>query len=410
MASGKLNALKVKTLTKLGRYGDGSGLWLQVRDAEHRSWLFRYMMAGKQRQMGLGPFPDVSLAEARDEAHKCRAAVRRGVDPIEDRRQAKAATRDKSRALTFRQVADRYIAAHEPGWRNEKHKYQWRQTLDVACEQIGAMPVDAITTGDVMSVLEPIWRTKSETASRLRGRIESVLDYAAARSWRTGENPARWRGHLAKLLPAPSKVTTVQHHAALEWRHVNAFMAELRDADGVAARALEFTILTAARTGEAIGAKWTEVDMQAATWVVPAIRMKAGREHKVPLSEAALGTLRSMLPLRDAAAGDWVFPGKRRGKPLSNMGMMMLLRRMQRGDLTVHGFRSAFRDWCSESTNHPREVAEQALAHILADKVEAAYRRGDLFEKRRLLMEDWAKFCAHARAADLNVPGELEQV
>lgn len=403
MASGKLTALKLKALTRPGRYGDGAGLWLQVRDAQHRSWLFRYSIAGKPRQMGLGPFPDVPLADARETARQCRAAVRQGKDPIEERRSAKAAARDASRAMTFRQVVDRYLTAHEAGWRNAKHRYQWRATLDLACKQIGGASVSGIATGDVMRVLDPIWRDKPETASRLRGRIESVLDYAAAHGWRTGENPARWRGHLAKLLPAPDKIAKVEHHAALPWSDIGAFMAELRDENGVAARALEFAILTAGRTGEVIGATWSEIDMHARLWTVPGDRMKAGREHRVPLSEAAMAVLKVMAPLRDDNAGGWIFPGGRKDQHLSNMGMMMLLRRMKRGDLTVHGFRSAFRDWCAEATNHPREVAEQALAHTLADKVEAAYRRGDLFEKRRRLMEDWAGFCARAAATPANV-------
>jgi integrase len=396
MTSGKLTALKIKTLTRPGRYGDGGGLWLQVRDAQRRSWLFRYSIAGTPRQMGLGPFPDVPLADAREAARQCRAATRQSKDPIEERRSAKATARNTSRAMNFRQVADRYIAAHEAGWRNAKHRYQWRATLDLACEQIGRTPVAAIATGDVMRVLDPIWREKPETASRLRGRIESVLDYAAAHGWRGGENPARWRGHLAKLLPAPDKVAKVKHHAALPWPEIGMFMAELRDENGVAARALEFAILTVGRTGEVIGATWPETDIRAALWVVPPLRMKAGREHRVPLSEAALAVLEAMAPLRDDQSGGWVFPGGRAGRPLSNMGMMMLMRRMKRPNLTVHGFRSSFRDWCGEATNHPREVAEQALAHTLSDKVEAAYRRGDLFEKRRRLMEDWATFCARS--------------
>ncbi len=354
--------------------------------------------------MGLGPFPDVALADAREAARQCRAAVRQGNDPIEDRRKAQAAARDTPRAMTFRQVADRYLAAHEAAWRNEKHRYQWRATLDLACEQMGRTTVAAVATGDVMRVLDPIWREKPETASRLRGRIESVLDYAAAHGWRTGENPARWRGHLAKLLPPPSKIATVEHHAALPWSEIDTFMAELRDEDGVAARALEFTILTAARTGEVIGGTWPEIDVRAALWTVSGARMKAGREHRVPLSDAAMAILKAVAPLRDDDTGGWIFPSVRKGQHLSNMGMMMLLRRMNRGDLTVHGFRSTFRDWCSESTNHPREVAEQALAHTLSDKVEAAYRRGDLFEKRRRLMEDWANFCGRPATTAEVVP------
>ena len=252
MAGGKLSPLKIKNLTAPGRYGDGGGLWLQVRDAQHRSWLFRYTAGRKQRQMGLGPFPDVSLAEAREAARESRGAVRRGIDPIENRKGARAAARAASDALTFQQVADRYIAAHEAAWQNAKHRWQWRQTINLACEQIGKMPAAAIATGDVLRVLEPIWHTKTETAKRLRGRVKSVLDYATARGWRSGENPARWRGHLANLLPPPGKIAKVKHHKALPWQQIGSFMAELRADEGIAARALEFTILTAARSGEAV--------------------------------------------------------------------------------------------------------------------------------------------------------------
>jgi integrase len=296
--------------------------------------------------------------------------------------------------MTFKQVADRYIAAHEAAWRNEKHRWQWRQTLDLTCEQIGKIPVAAIATGEVMKVLEPLWTEKTETAARLRGRIESVLDYAAARGWRSGENPARWRGHLAKLLPPPNKIAKVQHHAALPWQEIGAFMAELREQDGIAARALEFTILTAARTGETIGALRREVDWDAAVWTVPAERMKAGKEHRVPLTEAAMTVLQAAAPLSGKDPRAWLFSGNRPDQHLSNMAMIMLLRRMKRPDLTVHGFRSTFRDWCSEATNHSREIAEKALAHLVGDETERSYQRGDLLEKRRRLMKDWAKFCA----------------
>lgn len=399
---GKLTALKVKGLTRPGRYGDGSGLWIQVRDPEHRSWLFRYTVNGRQRQMGLGPLPDVTLADAREAAGKCRAALREGIDPIERRRKDKADLRDAAGAMTFRQVADRYLAAHEAAWTSVKHRRHWRATLDLAHAAFGERSISSVTTGDVMRVLEPIWHEKPETASRLRGRMEAVLDYAAARGWRSGDNPARWRGHLAKLLPMPTKIARVQHHAALPWPEIGAFMAELRDEASAGARALEFLILTACRTSEAIGARWSEINMPEAIWIIPAERMKADREHRVPLSDAALDVLRTMLPAR---VGDdaFVFLGTRTGMPLSNMAMMMLLRRMGRGDLTVHGFRSTFRDWAAETTGYTREVAEQALAHALENKVEAAYRRGDLFEKRRRLMADWAQFCAaiQPRTADV---------
>ena len=394
MAVNKLSALGTKRLVKPGRYGDGGGLWLQVRSADQRSRLFRYALHSNARQKGHGPVLDVSLAEAREAAGTCRRLLREGVDAIEQRRTERinAAT---AQGLTFREVAERYLAANEDAWRNDKHRYQWRQTLEVAHAVFGARPVAAVATGDVTSVLEPIWRLKTETAKRLRGRIETVLDYATAQGWRSGDNPARWRGHLSNILPAPQRIARVEHHAALPWPEMAKFMAALRDEVGIAARALEFTVLTAARTGETLGATWQEIDLEAALWTVPAARMKAGREHRVPLSPATVKVLREMLPLRGTARGPyWVFPGGRAGKPLSNMSMNMLLRRMGKSELTVHGFRSCFRDWSAEATDYPREVAEQALAHQLSNKVEAAYRRGDMLEKRRRCMEDWAVFCA----------------
>jgi integrase len=301
-------------------------------------------------------------------------------------------------AMTFRAVTNAYLAAHEAGWRNPKHRAQWRATLKTyVFPHFGELPVADVNTGHVMAALEPIWREKAETASRLRGRIEAVLDYAAARGWRTGENPARWRGHIANLLPRRSKIARVEHHAALPWQDISAFLIDLRSRDGLGARALEFAILTAARTGEVLGARWSEINLDEAVWTVPAKRMKAGQEHRVPLSDAALAIVRALLPLRpadDAEGKAFVFPGARRSRPLSGMAMLMLLRRMGRADLTAHGFRSTFRDWAAECTGYAREVAEAALAHTLRDKVEAAYRRGDLFEKRRRLMDDWAAFCA----------------
>jgi integrase len=344
--------------------------------------------------MGLGPFPDVSLADAREAAREARAVVRKGLDPIEQRRKAKDKQHRAIRSPTFRQAADRYIASHEASWRNEKHRWQWGQTLDLACEAIGNTPITGIATADVLRVLEPIWRTKTETAARLRGRIESVLDFATAHGGRTGENPARWRGHLANLLPPPGKLAKVEHHAALPWQQIGHFMAELRDHEGIAARALEFTILTAARTGETIGSTKLEIDLKNGIWTLPPTRMKAGLEHRVPLSTAALTVLDTVAPLWDVSSEGWLFPGTDLSKPLSNMAMIMLLRRMGHGDITVHGFRSTFRDWAAEATNHPREIAEKALAHVVGDETERSYQRGDLVAKRRRLMEDWAAFCA----------------
>ena len=390
----KLNNLTIKRLTRPGRYGDGNGLWLQVRDADRRSWLFRYKIAGRPRQMGLGPFDLVSLAEAREAALEARKLVFRGVDPIEHRNAARTVGQEAEPVITFREVAKRYIAAHEAGWRNEKHRWQWNATLEAHCYPVmGARPVAAIDTGMVMRVLDGLWTEKPETATRIRGRIESVLDYAKARGWRTGENPARWKGHLQNLLPRRSKVARVKHHAAMPWPEVGAFMVALRKVESMSAVALDFTILTAARTGETIGARWSEIDLAAKVWTIPAERMKAGQEHRVPLTDAALRILETVLPMR-ASAASFVFPGMRSGTGLSQMALVMALRRLGHGGVTVHGFRSTFRDWAAERTNYPREVAEAALAHALRDKVEAAYRRSDLFEKRRRLMDEWAAFCA----------------
>ena len=391
---GKLNAARLRTLTKPGSHGDGNGLYLQVRGPEHRSWLFRFKVAGAGHLMGLGPFPDVSLAEAREAATAARRLLRAGINPIEQRRAARIEAASRAGLNTFAEVAHAYIAAHEGGWRNAKHRAQWRSTLDTyAMPTIGGLSVAAIDTGHVMRVLESIWRETPETASRTRGRIESVLDYATARGWRVGDNPARWRGHLANLLPSRAKLARVQHHPALPWRDIAAFMSELVARSGTAALALRFAILTAARTGEVLGARWSEIDMAEAMWTVPGTRMKAGREHRVPLSDAACDVLREMAKARSKPDG-FVFAGAKPGAGLSSMALLMLLRRMGWGGLTTHGFRSTFRDWAAEATGTAREVAEAALAHTLSDKVEAAYRRGDLIEKRRRLMEDWAAFCA----------------
>ena len=415
----KLNAARLRTLTKPGTYGDGAGLYLQVRmpakqgqqdgsekpKQPNRSWLYRFKLHGKPHLMGLGTVDDVSLAEARDAAAVARKLVRQGVNPIHQRRVARVEAAAQA-SLTFAQVADAYISAHERSWRNAKHRQQWRNTLDTYADPIlGKLPVSQVKLGDVMRILEPLWQDKTETASRLRGRIEAVLDYATARGWRTGENPARWRGHLDNLLPARSKVARVEHHAALPWRDIGAFMAALSEEEGISALALRFAILTAARTGEVIGARWSEFDMGEAVWTVPAGRMKAAREHRVPLSERVLDVLREMAKLRTNPNVDgFVFPGGKLGKPLSSMALLMLLRRMGRGDLTAHGFRSTFRDWCAEATNYPREVAEAALAHTLRDKTEAAYQRGDLMEKRRRVMADWTTFCGRPATAGEVVP------
>jgi integrase len=390
----KLTALGVKRQNKPGRYGDGGGLWLQVRDADHKSWLFRYTSTSRrQRQMGLGSLETVSLAEARDAALAARKQVEAGVDPIEAKQQ-KAVEESQRNRSTYQEVAELYIAAHKAGWKNPKHAWQWDATLKAHVFPVfGGKLVAAVDTGDVMRALEPIWHKIPETASRLRGRIEVILDYAKARDWREGENPARWRGHIRNLLPIRDKIQKVQHHPALPWGEIGAFMVDLRDEKGTAARAVEFVILTAARTNEAFLATWGEVDLRTKIWRVGALRMKGGVDHSVPLCAAAVELLNGLRP-ENPDGGALIFPAKREGKPLSNMAGTMLLRRMKRGDITVHGFRSTFRDWAADATNHPREVAEAALAHILENKVEAAYRRSELLAKRASLMEDWGRFCA----------------
>ena len=374
-----------------GLYADGGGLYLRVTPTEARMWLYRFQMHGRRRDMGLGPTDLYSLAEARQKALEARKLVAEGVDPIEAR-QAKrsAAAVDASKGMTFRACAEAYINAHRSGWRNPKHAAQWPATLDAyAYPHFGSLPVQAVDVGLVLKAIEPIWTVKPETASRVRGRIEIVLDWATARGYRQGENPARWRGHLENLLPPRSKVRRVEHYAALPYAEVAAFVADLRQQEGVGARALEFAILTAARTGEVIGARWGEINIAERLWTVPADRMKAGKEHRAPLSDAAMAIVEKMAAIRQ---GDHLFPGGKAERPISNMAMLMLLRRMGRDDLTAHGFRSTFRDWAAECTNFPAEVAEMALAHTVGDKLEAAYRRGDLFQKRREIMAAWANF------------------
>jgi integrase len=363
--------------------------------------VYRFMLAGKAREMGLGPLPDTTLSEARGKALEARKLRWEGIDPIEHRKAVRAHARlDAAKAITFKECADAYIRAHKAGWRNAKHADQWESTLTTYADPVfGSLPVQSIDTGLVMRVLEGIWGEKPETAGRVRGRIEVILDWATVRGYRQGENPARWRGHLDKLLPKRSKVARVEHHSALPYREIGAFLASLRAQEGTGARALEFAILTAARTGEILGARWDELDLEAAIWAIPAGRMKGEREHRVPLSAPAMAVVEA---LKQTRTGDHVFPGGKARRPLSNMAMLVLLRRMNRSDLTVHGFRSTFRDWAAEKTAYPNEVVEMALAHAVGNKVEAAYRRGDLFDKRRPLMDDWAAFC-DAPAADGNV-------
>lgn len=403
---GRLTALKVDKTKFPGMYADGAGLYLRVTEEGTKNWVLRYMLARKPRWMGLGPVSLFGLQEARAKALDARRLRHEGVDPIEARRAAKQQARlDAAKAITFRECAEKYIEAHKASWKNAKHATQWPSTLKTyAYPVIGSLPVQAIDTALITKIIEPIWSKKPETANRVRGRIEAVLDWAKARGFRAGENPARWRGHLDNLLPSRNKVRKVEHHAALAYPEIGGFIASLRQQEGIAAQALEFTILTAARTGEVIGATWGEIDLTAKMWVIPASRMKAGREHRVPLSARAVEIVAAMKKLAgdEVSSKAPVFPSAKPGKPLSNMAFLMLLRRMSRDDVTAHGFRSTFRDWCAERTSFPGDVAEMALAHHVSDKVEAAYRRGDLFEKRRRLMDEWAKFCGTMPPANQN--------
>ena len=390
----KLTQLKVDKLRSPGLYGDGAGLSLKVTAAGSKSWIYRYMLVGKAHWMGLGSYPDVGLAEAREKAADLRKLTRQGIDPLAERRKETSVLRAAiAKTITFDAAAEKFIDAHKDGWRNEKHIEQWRSTLKTyASPTIGKLDVSLIDTAHIMTILEKddFWKTKTETASRVRGRIESVLDWATARKYRTGENPARWKGHLDKLLPARTKVKKAEHHAALPWAEIGAFMESLRDQQGIAARAVEFVILTAVRSGEVRGATWEEFDLDAGMWVIPAERMKAKREHRVPLSSKALAVLKVQ---KEAFPMGYAFPGAKEGKPLSDMSLTAVLRRMERHDITVHGFRSTFRDWGAEATAYPSEMLEMALAHTISNKVEAAYRRGDMIEKRRRLMQDWSDFC-----------------
>lgn len=387
----ELGALAVSRIERRGInfVGGVAGLGLNVTKSGSKSWVLRYQVAGRRRDMGLGGYPDVPLATAKELARAARLKLSQGIDPIQESREKKSAmVAAQLSAVTFKKAAEQYVEAHEAGWRNAKHSQQWRNTIETyANPVIGRLLVQDVRLQHVLSILEPIWRTKTETASRLRNRIELVLDWAAARGLRDGPNPARWKGHLDKLLPAPSRVATKSHHRALPFSEAPAFMRRLRRQAGVGARALEFLVLTAARSGEVRGAKWDEFDESTATWTVPAGRMKAGREHRVPLSGTALALLRRQ---RETSVSDFVFPGAGEG-PLSDMTLSAVLKRMG-VDAVPHGFRSTFRDWCAEATNYANELGEMALAHTVADKVEAAYRRGDLFVKRRSLMDDWAAY------------------
>ena len=402
MALGKLTARAVETLKKAGRHSDGGGLYLHVKSSGAKSWTFISVANGKRREIGLGALSSVPLIEARRKAQEAREAIARGDDPLATLRPQEAAA-----IPLFGKFADDLICELESGWRNPKHRDQWRVTLGTvpynlakvridkkahsahvkALNALRAAPVDAIDTPQVLAVLKPLWLTAPETASRLRGRIEAVLDAAKAGKHRTGDNPAAWRGHLQSLLPKRAKLTR-GHHAAMPFEALPEFIERLRGRDSISARCLEFLILTASRSGEALGARWSEIDLDKAVWVIPSIRMKAAREHRVPLSDRALAIVKA---LNETRVSEYVFSG--RGKqPLSSMAMAMLLRDLAPG-VTIHGMRSAFRDWAGEATNFPRDVAEQALAHAVGDETERAYRRGDALEKRRLMMAQWSDWC-----------------
>lgn len=398
----ELGALEINRLNTPGLHfvGGVAGLALQLTATGARSWILRVMVGGKRRDMGLGGYPDVTLAGAKESAREARKKIKAGIDPIEDAKAKRSALyAARAASMTFSDAAKAFIAVKEPEWKNGKHGDQWRNTLATYAEPvIGNIFVRDVEQSHIMRVLEPIWLTKTETAKRLRGRMEKVLDWARVRGYRTGENPARWRGHLDTLLQAPGKVQTIEHHPALAIDELGAFMVELRKQEGNGARALEFAILTAARSGEVRGATWQEIDLKDATWTIPASRMKMKREHRAVLNVEAL-TLLKALP----QTGDLVFPNNK-GGILSDMTLTAVLRRMNRKDITGHGFRSTFRDWCSERTNYPRDVAEMALAHAIGDKVEAAYRRGDLFEKRRRLMKEWGKFSGKVQVTGTVTP------
>lgn len=383
----RLTTLQAAKLTAPGRHSDGGGLYLFIDSAKRRRWIFMYVRHGKRAELGLGGGRDMSLAAARTEASALRAILAAGGDPKSER--------DKLKGVpNFGDFADAYVEAMAPSWRNPKHVAQWKMTLTKYAEPLRHRPVDEITTHEVLRVLEPLWKRTPETAERLRGRIENVLSAAKAKGYRSGENPALWRGHLDQLLPKRQRLSR-GHHAALPYGGIPAFMEDLRGRSATAARALEFAILTVARTGEVLGANWSEIDLKKKVWTVPAVRMKAGREHRVPLSARAIEIIEEMAQL---GTEGFVFPGPQPSTPLSSMAMSMLLRRMK-ADVTVHGFRSTFRDWASEVTSFPHEVCEIALAHTIANKAEAAYRRGDLFEKRRRLMNAWAGFCGADKTA-----------
>jgi integrase len=380
----QLTARTIDAAKEPGHYGDGSGLYLQVSDYGTRSWVFRYKLNAKAREMGLGSVNTFTLKEARERARAARQLLADGIDPIQARKEKRDAKRaTEAKRVTFEECARLYIEAHGAAWRSERHRKQVLASLEAdAFPILGKLNADEIELPHILRVLEPIWKKKTETASRLRGYVEHVLDWATVRNYRKGDNPARWDGHLSEVLPSRQKLQAVKHLAALPFDELPDFMSELRERNDLTARALEFTILTAARTGEIVGAKWDEIDLKAAVWTIPAERMKANRPHRVPLNKPAVALLEKLPRGEDGR----IFP-------IHNMRMVRMLHAM-RGDITVHGFRSAFSDWARESTHYARDVVEMSLAHTVRDKTEAAYRRGDALEKRRRLMEEWARYCS----------------
>jgi integrase len=394
-----LTAQEIKNLKRTGAHAVGtvSGLYLRVDDEKRKSWFLRVLIGNRRRSMGLGSYPSVTLAEATLKAREARELIEEGVDPIERRKELKSGLN----TLSFSQALDRYIQAKGVEWKNAKHLQQWTNSFANDARQLLDIPVNLITTQHILNVLEPIWIKKTVTAKRIRGRIEVVLDWATVRKYRQGENPARWRGHLEALLASPNKISKVKHHKAIDWREMSNFMRDLSQIDGVGALALKFLVLTASRTSEVINAQWNEFDLVNKVWVIPAHRMKANREHRVPLSNSVITLLQSL-----EKRSKWVFPStwtNEQSKPLSNMAMLNVLKVSMKSNFTVHGFRSTFRDWCAEMTNFPREVCESALAHHVGGQVELAYRRTDFFDKREKLMQMWDSFLQNSSSTVLHL-------
>jgi len=389
----KLTTSQIKHLTHRGLYGDGDGLYLQITQTGVKSWIFRFRVDGKLRNHGLGSINTLNLGEAREAARKCRQLRLQNIDPIEEKKKQKITARlEAAKAMSFKDCAEQYLKAHKAGWKNEKDIKRWANSLiSHAYSELGDLPVGQIDSNCVRRAIEPIWEDKNETASRVRGRIEKILDWAKVCGYRTGENPARWKGNLMHLLPARDKIGKVEHLKALPYADMPAFWQSLSKRKTTTAMMLRFTILTAARTGETRFAVWDEIDFDKAMWTIPGERMKMGQDHREPLSAPAVAILKKMIELHK---NDFIFPGPKKDSPFSENGMLSVLEQVEyKGKITVHGFRSAFKDWSMEQTDYPNEVSEMALSHAVSNKVEAAYRRGDLLEKRKSLMEDWATYC-----------------